>query len=205
MSMKNGLTSIPLSRLLVYLMILFLLPTFSVGYRFVKKNREWDAVQMRILSLHTLSASKERKQYLNNLVRQNFSGIDQFFIENQLESLQLLKREREALEKLFQSPTFTGNEAAEKRFAAITSKSNRLEWTQGNLQSADGIQEGHFMLSHPVEIDTQDLKEILTRIEGTRKGKPQLIVTDFKLLKKAKQNGNEVYELNMKLLKREFS
>lgn len=203
---KNSLmSSIPFPRLIIYIVILSFLPLLFVGYRYTKKNQEWEAVQTQLLAVRRLSETKARKQYLNTLVRSNYSEADQLYIDNHLESLSFLKKEREALQKLLLNPTFTGNEAAEKRYAFLSSEANRFEFNQGSIQTAEGVQESNLMLAHPVEIDTQDLKEILTRIEGTRKGKPQLIITDLKLHKKAHRTGNEVFELNMKLLKREFS
>ncbi len=65
---------------------------------------------------------------------------------------------------------------------------------------------------HPVEVNVSDLKKILTLIEGRKIGefetgpqKPQLMILDFKLEKKNIRENNEVFDLNMKLLKREFS
>ena len=49
-----------------------------------------------------------------------------------------------------------------------------------------------------------DLKDILDIIEGNHTQKPQLIVRDFQLTRKTKTSGNEVYDLSMALIKREF-
>ena len=202
--MKNLVSKLPLNRLVTYLVLLGFFPACFALFHTLEKKKEWEAVSERLLVVQNLSESKARKQYLNNIVRQNFADADPLYLENQLEALPFLKKERETLEKLIQSPTFTGNESAEKRYSFLASKANHLEFIQGSLHSAEGVEEAVCHLSHPIEMDTQDLKEVLTRIEGSRKGRPQLIITDFKLLKKAHANGNEVFEVNMKLLKREF-
>jgi hypothetical protein len=201
---KKLIATLPVNRLLVYVMILGFLPIIFAALYYTKNKNEWDEVAQQILNIHHLSANAARKQSLNTAVRHAYSEADQCYLENQLEPLFFLKKEREALEQLLKGPTFTGNEAAEKRYAFLTSNANHFEWVQGSAQTAEGVQQADLFLSHPVEIDAHDLKEILIRTEGHRKGKPQLIVTDFKLNKKALSSGNEVFELNMKLLKREF-
>lgn len=202
--MKKLSQSIPLSRLALYIVLAGFLPLLFVGYFYTKEKNEWSAVADRIMAVHSLSEQKARKQSLNNALRKKYSDADYFYLDNQVETLSFLKKEREALESLFQNPSFTGNEAAEKRYAFLLGEANRLHFTEGSVQSGEGLQETIEIQAHPVEIDTQDLKEILVRLEGNRPGKPQLVITDFKLNKKAHPNGNQVFELNLKLLKREF-
>lgn len=203
--LKKIINSLPLNRLLIYLALLGSLPVFFAIFHYSMKKKEWDEVSQQLLGIQSFAVQTARKQALNRAVRTVYADIEQFYLENQLESLAFLKKEKEALEHLLNNPTFTGNEAAEKRYAFLSSEANRFEWIQGSTQVIEGIQQSDLLLAHPVEIDAQDLKEILMRIEGSRKAKPQLIVTDFKLNKKELSGGNEVFELNMKLLKREFS
>ena len=202
--LKKISSNLPFNRAMIYLVVIGFLPVVFTAFHYAQKKREWDAVSQQISSIHYLSECKARKQYFNTIVRNAYSESDPLYLENQLEPLSFLKKERETLEQLLQSPTFTGNEAAEKRYAHLTSHANRLEFLQGSPQAAEGIQETVCWLSHPVEMDSQDLKEILTRLEGNRKGKPQLLITDFKCHKKTLLSGNEVFELNIKLFKREF-
>jgi hypothetical protein len=204
MNIKKLIQILPFNRLLLYIIVLGFIPASIAFLHFYQQKKEWDKIDEKIRSIHGMSEARVRKQYQNIIVRNAYSEADQFYLENQLESLFFLKKEREALEHLFHSPTFTGNEAAEKRYALITSQANRFAFMQGSPQSGEGIHESLCALSHPVEIDTNDLKEILNRIEGNRKGKPQFIIIDFKLNKKTHTHGNEVYELNLKFKKREF-
>jgi hypothetical protein len=201
---NNLCKKLPLKRLMIYVIALSFLPIVFVALYYSQKTQEWDGVSDQINRIHQLSETKKRKQFFNTIARNAFSDSDPLFLENHLEALTFLKKERESLEQLLQSPTFTGNEAAEKRYALLTSVSNRLEFLQSPSQNIEGVQETFCWLSHPVEIDAHDLKEVLNRLEGTRKGKPQLLITDFKCQKKTLLSGNEVFELNLKLLKREF-
>lgn len=202
---KKLISTLSMNRLIFYLIMVGLVPVFVVIIHYTKKRKEWEAVSEQIVNIQHFSAQATRKQSLNSVVRSVFAEADQFYLENQLEPLSFLKKERETLEQLLRSSNFTGNEAAEKRYSFLTSNANRFEWVQGSTQAAEGFQETDILLAHPLEIDAHDLKEILMRIEGNRKGKPQLIITDFRLHKKELSSGNEVFEVNMKLLKREFN
>jgi hypothetical protein len=203
--LKKAIASLPISRLIIYLVLVGLLPLFVALVHASAKRKEWDAISQQMMSLQHYSANSARKQALNRTVRTLYGDAEHMYLENQLEPLGCLKKEKEALEHLLNSPTFTGNEAAEKRYAFLSSRANHIEWVQGSMQAAEGIQQADLLMAHPIEVDAHDLKEILARIEGNRKGKPQLIITDFRVVKKGLPNANEVFELSMKLLKREFS
>jgi hypothetical protein len=63
----------------------------------------------------------------------------------------------------------------------------------------------------PIELDEEDLKNLLALIEETpfhlalpKMNRPQLIISDFSLTKKNAPLQNEVFELRMDILKREF-
>lgn len=202
--MKKIYNKIPTSRLAFYSVILMLLPLFFAGYAYFTKNKEWETVSDRMLAIHQFSEKKARQQSLNIAVRKKFNQIDSFFLDHHVEPLNLLKKEQEALENLIQTPSYTGNEVAEKRYAFLCGEGNHIQFTQGSVQSAEGIQETTEILAHPVEVSVEDLKELLTRIEGNRPNKPLLLITDLKLNKKTHASGNEVYNLNLTLLKREF-
>lgn len=202
--LKKMKGSFPLKRLIIYLFILSILPLVCIEFVFAGKKNEWEGILQQVHAVKQLSEIKARKQHFNHLARLHYGENDHFYLDSQLESLTFLKKEVSALEKLIRNPNFTGNEAAEKRFAFITGDTNRLHFAEGSVQACDKVQETVAVLSHPVEVDVQDVKEILNRIEGQRKGKPLLLITDFKLHKKTCPSGSEVLELNMKLLKREF-
>lgn len=202
---KKLFNSIPLSRAVIYLALLAAVPLFLFGYAYQKERAAWADLSDQILALHARAENKARKQSLNSCVRKKYSEVDSYYLDHQLASLHFLKKERESLDNLIQNPSFTGSEVAEKRYLFLSGEANRLEFIEGSIQSGEGVQETTEVLAHPVEVDTHDLKEILNRIEGTKPGKPQIIITDFKLNKKTHVSGNQVFELNLKLIKREFT
>lgn len=93
----------------------------------------------------------------------------------------------------------------------MTGQGNALVFSEGVVQSFPLFQETSETLIHSVEVNPSDIQKILARIEGTKMGeyrpgphRPQLVITEFKLDKKKVNDKNEVYLLNLKLIKREF-
>ena len=79
------------------------------------------------------------------------------------------------------------------------------------MQSTPLFQEVTETLVHPIEVNLDDLTNLLAKIEGKEigpytpgPGRPQLLILDFKIEKKSITDKKEVYQLNLKLLKREF-
>lgn len=205
------LLSISLSRLIFYFLLIGLLPLVFVLMEFLQKRKALLEMEQRIASLTELIVTNKQKQSQNISVRNYYLGAEHYYIDRELESLSFLQKEKEALEKIIQSEHFSGNERVQERYAFISGKNNRLSFTESNALSENGIQEITEILAHPVELDADDLKEVLARIEGRSiedhiapAHAPQLIVTDFQIEKKKTPHKNEVFEMNLKLIKREF-
>ena len=80
-----------------------------------------------------------------------------------------------------------------------------------SCEKYNNFQETIETLAHPVEVDNSDILKILSRIEGVSlhdekplETRPQLIITDFRIDRK-KPSLYEVYALNIKILKREYT
>lgn len=188
-------------RFLVYALILAILPLVGIAYCFAQKRASWQQVEAMIQKVQLSLDSKQTRQAVNSLLRKELQECDKSFF-SKLTSLSFLEKERRALEQLFASRSFTGNEAAEKRYNQIVSE-NHIKWAEGKGQDFEDISECEISLLHSIEVDTQDLKRIVNLIEEHSLG-PQLFFTDWMVTRKETGLGSEVYELNFKLLKREF-
>lgn len=202
--MKNLRAQMPIKRQIFYLVLLGFLPMLFLLFDYSSNRNALTLLEKRVETARLTAAMKEEKQAFNTAVREKFGEADQLFIDKELEKHSLLNKERVALEKLLTSKAFTGNEAAEKRYAFLAGPSNRLLFNEGSVQTGEGFQETTESLAHSIEIDAADLKELLRRMEKSHPGQPQLIITEFKLDKKQTSLDNEVFDLNLKLLKREF-
>ena len=172
---------------------------------------------MNIEYIEQESFIKERKQSQNNAIKNHYANADHFYIDKHLESLKLLEDEREQLEKLSRSKSFSYDEQLSNRLEFLNADStkqalNKIAFAEGAVQTYPFFTETIETLINPVEINVSDLKKLLCRIEGetigqesTPAGRPQLIISEFRLDRKSWSKNNQVYKLNMKLIKREFN
>jgi hypothetical protein len=204
--------NIPQSRLILYLIIAGLLPVLLAAANLMTKYNAIDQLQNEIYQVQNLALSREKKQSLNMIVREHFRGADHFYIDKHLETLSFLDTEAETLQKLVNNKYFAGDENVKKRLEFISGPTNDLLFSEGNVQSYPFFQETISSMVHPIEVNLEDLKTILALVEGYQIGpyksgpnRPQLIVIDFKLDRKEATEKNEVFLINMKLLKREYA
>lgn len=204
-------SSIPQKRLLLYLLLAGLVPIIFSWLTFSSQLNSASELENNIFRVQSLAYSQENKQSINMAVRQHYSDADHFYIDKNLESMTLLEPEIESLRNMTANPNFNDDENVKKRLETLSGPANRLSFTEGVVQSSPAFQEVTETLVHPVEVNVNDLRNILCLVEGVSIGdcvppsnRPQLIVLDFKLDKKSVSEKNEVFLLNLKLLKREF-
>ncbi len=203
-------SKIPQKRMLLYILAAGLIPFLCVLVGLVASLSEMDEVQNSLQGVQAVALGREKKQALNNMVRSHFRDADHFYIDKQLETITLLEPEIDALQKILEHKNAAEDEQIKKRLEQLTS-ANSMSFSEGVVQTYPDFQETTETLVHPVEINTSDLQNVLAKVEGIDIGtytpgpnRPQLIVLDLKLERKKSIDKNEVYQLNMKLLKREF-
>lgn len=209
--MRPMLNKIPQSRALLYIFLAGLLPLFIAFVHFMSQRTQLRELENTLETVQHMAFIKEKKQSTNIAVREHFRDADHFYIDKHLETLVFLEPEIESLQKLINDKNFSDNEQIKKRLETLTGTGNSLIFTEGVVQSFPLFQETAETLVHPVEINISDLQKILAKVEGVDIGsyspgpnRPQLLVIDFKIDKKKVSEKNEVFVLNMKLLKREF-
>jgi hypothetical protein len=204
------LKNIPRRRLLLYGLLLGLLPLIFVIANFYAEKDQLDLLENKILFVEDKALIREKKQAINMAVMDHYREADHFYIDKYLETLIFLEPEIESLQKLVNNKNFAFDDTVNKRLEQLTN-GNKLAFTEGVVQSYPQFQETTETLVHPVEINIDDAQELLSRIEGVPVGPyepslnpPQLVIVDFKIDRRSLSEKNEVYSLNLKLLKREF-
>jgi len=204
-------SNIPQQRLLLYILLGGLLPVLLVGFYIMSGMRSIDNLTNNIFYINQLASAREKKQAVNLAVRNNFREADHFYIDKHLETLPFLEPEIESLQKVVTNKSFPDDENIKKRLEQLNGPDNDLIFTEGVVQSTPVFQETTETLVHPVEMNVHDIRTLLAKIEGINIGnetagpnRPQLIILDFKIEKKTVTEGNDVFVLNLKLLKREF-
>lgn len=203
------MSQVPQSRVLLYIFCLSLLPIVFAMFHYNSETQSLQRLESQVSRLQEAAQIRNRKQSANALVRSYYSDADRFYLEKQTESTHLLEQESEALQKLGNQPHMAEDPRITRRLGVLAG--NTLVFTEGMVQSYPFFNEIPEALQHPIEVEVEDIKELLAKIEGTKIGpyepgpnRPQLLLTDFRLERKAPQGESEIYNLNLKILKREY-
>lgn len=206
-----NLRDIPKNRLILYIIILGFIPPLLVGIHLWTQKAALDQLQTKLEFVQHTALTKQTKQAINQAAHGKFKDADHFYIDKNLETQIFLHPEIKTLRNLTDNKNFAGDEQLTKRLEKLTGKENKLLFTGGQVHSYPSFQESTLTLAHPVEVNSQDIQKILAITEGIPIGKyqpgerqPQLIILDFKIDRKDVSGGNEVFLLNMKILKREY-
>lgn len=198
-------------RLILYVLAVGLLPIALAVLHLFSQLSDVQSLQNNLEMIHQSMLTRESKQAVNLSVKEHFSGADHFYIDKQIESIRLLEPEIDSLRKIAAQNNVVDNEAVKKRFEYLTN-TNTIVFTEGVVQKNPYFQETTETLVHPLEVNLTNIAEILAKIEGVKIGpyqpgpdRPQMIITDFRIDKKTVDDKNEIFLLNLKLLKREFS
>ncbi len=159
-----------------------------------------------VFSLHQLAMNSLFKRLQRMDFLSSFSEPNPNFIQQELEGISLLEREKEAYQEIFQYPLFKHDAKYAARLSFL--QSNHLLFHEESRKSTIHIKETEERQLQPVEINGSDLEQILSIIEHLqissyhpKSGSPQIIFTDFRL---KNLSDNSHFQLNTKLLKREF-
>ncbi len=211
MDLFNSIKKVPQGQLLVCLVVIGMLPVLVTAYLFWSDLDYINSFEYNLENVEELATRVEKKQISNKATLNEHRNADHFYIDKQLETLTFLEPELESLKKTVENPHFIEDEPTRKRLNFLTGKQNHLTFSESNVQSTPFFQEVTETLLYPVEINLLDLQKILTVVEGrdlgafkTPEGRPQLLILDFKIEKKSIREENQVFDLNMKLLKREY-
>lgn len=203
--------SIPRFRLFIYGLLLAILPTLFVALYLWNRSSELTDVQGKVEELIQKGESYKSKQLVNVAVIDHFRRADNFYLSKYVEPLQFLQPQVKALTKVLDNKQFAEDPALRKRFNYLTGAENRLAFNEGAVVRYPLFKEIVETQAHPVEVDFQDIGQILRFVEGepwwgeeAPEGRPQLIILEFRLDKKQLADDNQVFNLNMRLLKREY-
>lgn len=203
------MSKIPPGRLLAYLIVLGLIPLFFAGMHFFYQKKKLNAQEAMIDALCQKFVLEREKQELNEIIYCHYQNADRLYIEEKLETLSFLNQEREKVNQLLELEIFKDNALFQKRLNFLLGKQNRLIFVEGKVEAFPYFKEILLNLSHPVEIESQDLKTILEKIEPPFESLsssqcPHFIITDFKLERKKQDEQSELFKLDLKLLKRDY-
>lgn len=203
----NGITH---TRVLIYCLILGIFPLIFVSMNYFTTKSKQDRLEIAIGEAILQAKIKNNKEFLNKQVKALYRDSDHFYIDKEIETITPLKDEVETLQKILSRGFHTDEEQFRRRLQFHTSGQNSISFVEGSVKSYSDFQETQESLAHSVEADLNDVKAILSRIEGISLDgqpintlRPHLIITDLKMEKK-KGISQELFALDIKLVKREY-
>ena len=182
------------------LLLLGPLPFLFILFQFSIKQQDFKQIEYKIAVLQkkfTLANIQKDKEtvFLNNLKQ-----APSTYLDRHIETLSFLETEKQKLREKQSNPSRL----------ALLEGSNRLRFVEEQIKRTQELQETEEAQEKPVEMNEEDLKKTLALVEGTSIGpyatitpRPQLIISSFDLKKKGVSPYEQVYEVSMKLIKRE--
>ncbi|NGX50929.1 MAG: hypothetical protein K1060chlam2_00781 [Chlamydiae bacterium] len=183
----------------------FVLLIFSINKRVDRFDELSDQLShMRLRIERRVALQKDQSAFFKK-----YGEADRYYLDHTLEAATFLKPEVDALELVNGHSAFESSDSVKKRLDFLTKGMNRLIFSEESRHSLNQIEELTLKQKRPVEVDSEDLKKLLSLVEGVTIGEykaqelsPQLIIRRLTLLKK-KVAGRETFLLEMQLIKRE--
>lgn len=198
------------TRMLIYCLFLGILPLVLVGSNYMMQQSKQDSLDYALSVAITASAAKNAREFQNKQVKAIYRDPDHFYIDKQIETITPLQGEIDALQKVLQRGFHVDEEQFRKRHQFLTNGQNAISIVEGSVKSYPGFQETQESLAHPIEADLNDIKMILSRVEGVPLEeqnqtllRPHLFITEMKMEKK-KGVSQELFVVDLKIVKREY-
>jgi hypothetical protein len=175
---------------------------------FVGRWQQWDQLYQQVAKLSQQALLVQQHRAVNVQLQEKFAQSDERYLDRQIESLSLLDQRIGQLRQFVEAHPCALNDELHQQLRRWTGGQNRLLFVDGTMQRQASCQEICKALAHPVQLDSNDLARLLERIEGPYpegSHPPQLLITDLSLEKMGQGGQNEVFQMDLKLLKRDFN
>lgn len=191
------------------LLVLGLIPSFWIVYHCSQKSSELENMSCKLEMLHKRSSLSKNKKNKEEQVLAYMRGADPYYLDKYVESLTFLDPEIKKWQRLSTEKPIL---AIEQRLEFLSSDKNRLMFAEGEIHKEGIFREVEEKQKHPIEVNEDDLKKILSLLEGVKispyaapEKHPQILIKQFDLTKKMHPEIKEkVFVLSMQLLKREL-
>lgn len=186
---------------------LLLLPIFLSTVYLSSQKIQLQQLENNFASASAKGKSAIEKKRKKEKFLKRYSEADPYFINKKIESFSFLEEEKEELKRLIQHPAIPNKKTFKERLNFLSGEENQLTFSEEDIRSSTTIKETDEKQRHPIQVDEKDLTQLLCLIEdvsATSCLSPQLIIRNFKLKKRETPLHNEVFEVEMELLKREW-
>lgn len=174
-----------------------------------------ELMHLRELEERFIKASRKERLAMERKGRKDrflerYSKANPYFLDQMIESFPLLQNEKVRLESLQSHPAFPESLSIRDRLHFLNE--NKLAFREEKIENSKEMKEVLEHQLYSVQMDEDDLKQILSIIEDVpiethlpKDHAPQILIKDFRLKKIQTALHTEVFEVEMDLVKREFT
>jgi hypothetical protein len=187
--------------------ILPLVPFALFFINFYQNQQRLALVETQIEELHLKATAAKKQKDKEGLFFHQIQNAEPDFLEKHLCSIPFLETE---IKKLRSFSEESPDQELKQRLDALEEKGNKLSFIEQNKRTFENLQESEMVQKTPVEMNEEDLKKILSAIEGISMqngnppaGKPVLLIKDFQLSKTKLHEDESAFSVKLNLIKRE--
>ena len=191
---------------LVGISILPVCAAFWVSYLLLERSNECQVWMQKL---------EHRAQFLMHMQQKReaffktFAGADRDFLQTTIAKQELLNEDIDLLKRISSDETYVQYEPIRERLSDLRGEKNKMCFVKKQELVGDFYEEQRWSLQHFVEMSSEDVKQVVSEIEGVRVDsnvqaslRPYLVVTKFALNWKAQENKNQLFSVDMEVLQR---
>jgi hypothetical protein len=204
------------NRMPIFLLSLSIGPLLAAFFLYMEKQSFNALEETSSLAMRKVKSAFHRKHRKEAFLAKH-ENSDPYFLDKEIESLSFLNQEKKQLKGWLSHPAISNKDKLFRRIHFLENGENRLSFSEDEIQVSKTCKETLEKQRYPIEIDPNDLQKLLSIIEessgeenelenkpSSLKGRPQLLICNFSMTKKNAPLQNEVFEITMDLVKREF-
>ncbi len=167
------------------------------------------ALEKKLNAVETKAHKAATIQKMHSHYLKEFGASDKTFIHEYLEKRLFLEQDVKILSKIQNSLSHDLFAPISQRLHYLTSGQNQMKFIQTKQTSNAEFYETFWELNTPVDVNLDDLKKILTLVEGVKierhlpnPYRPQLLITSFSIENKEYGDGYKIFSLDLNLVQR---
>jgi len=182
-----------------------IIPLLALCVFIFQKNSQAKKYREQIENLHILARKNEQLLSKRQELMQRINHASDTYIADEIEGMQFLESEIKDLEAVLAAPALSENVLWQDRLQFLTER-NRLLFTEEERKSSELFTESQWIQQEPVEMGDDDLKQLLSRLEGIfvayhkpGEKRPDLFLSKFSM----KNERRGVWSVTLGFIKRE--
>jgi hypothetical protein len=196
-------------KFLPYVACLSLLPCLASFYFLYAKQQKIAYLEEKVLFIQNKIERKKQTRLQEEKILSQIQKANANYLQDHLSSLSFLVPEQQKW-KMFLAGLGSSPEIKEK-FAFLENMDNKLLFLENTFQKSALFEEREFTQQKSIKINREDLKRLLSLIEGVEIGSyhpiqesPQILITSFSLEKTAfSEMQEDIYTVQMQILTRQ--